>query len=87
MSIMDFDPNAISGFVEHIRSAQINMREIVEGLDCELTHMEKSWTGDAQRAFLRFYKEWRKGVMTHADALKQTAEHLHALVEQYQTIQ
>jgi uncharacterized protein YukE len=46
--------------------------------------VEPKWTGDAQKAFFRFYGDWRKGVDLHTSAMKKSAEQLRRMADEQQ---
>jgi uncharacterized protein YukE len=86
MAIIEFDSDGILALTESINLAHNGIRVIVQGLDRDVKTAEAKWGGDALQSFKRFYQEWRKGVMAHADALKKTADHLDALMEVHKQI-
>jgi uncharacterized protein YukE len=87
MSVVDFDSEGITDLRDALVATDFRLRTAVEEADRKIKGAEKKWAGDTHAAFLRFYQDWRKGVMTHFDALRKTAEQLTELVDQHQQIQ
>ena len=87
MTSIEMVPESVEKFSEDLTKAQASLQAIIEELDKSVKLVEPRWGGDSQQAFLRFYREWRKGIEMHSTALKKTAEQLKNMTENYKTIQ
>lgn len=87
MTSIEMVPESVEKFSEDLTKAQASLQAIIEELDKSVKSVEPKWCGDSQQAFLRFYREWRKGIEMHSTALKKTAEQLKKMTENYKTIQ
>jgi uncharacterized protein YukE len=58
------------------------MQNAVEKISKAVKEVEPKWQGDAQKAFFRFYGDWRKGADLHATALKKTMEQIRRMTEE-----
>jgi WXG100 family type VII secretion target len=86
MTSIEMVPESVEKFSEDLTKAQASLQAIIEELDKSVKSVEPKWGGDSQQAFLRFYREWRKGIEMHSTALKKTAEQLKKMTENYKTI-
>jgi WXG100 family type VII secretion target len=86
MTAIEMVPESVLKFTEELTKAQTGLQAILDGLDKSVKAVEPKWSGDSQQAFLRFYREWRKGIEMHSSALKKTADQLQKMIEEYKTI-
>ncbi|HEY5118368.1 MAG TPA: WXG100 family type VII secretion target [Anaerolineales bacterium] len=86
MTAIEMVPESVQKFTEELTKAQASLESVIEGLDKSVKAVEPKWSGDSQQAFLRFYREWRKGIEMHSSALKKTAEQLQKMSEDYKKI-
>lgn len=86
MTAIDCVPEDLQKFSEQLVKTQTGLLAILEELDQAVKTVEGKWGGDAHQTFIRFYRDWRKGVEMHSSALKNTSEHLQKMVEEYQKI-
>jgi WXG100 family type VII secretion target len=86
MTAIEMAPESVLKFTEELTKAQAGLQAILEGLDKSVKGVEPKWSGDSQQAFLRFYREWRKGIEMHSAALKKTADQLQRMSEEYKNI-
>jgi WXG100 family type VII secretion target len=86
MTAIEMVPESVLKFTEELTKAQTGLQAILDGLDKSVKAVEPKWSGDSQQAFLRFYREWRKGIEMHSSALKKTADQLQKMSEEYKTI-
>lgn len=86
MTAIEMAPESVLKFTEELAKAQAGLQAILEGLDKSVKAVEPKWSGDSQEAFLRFYREWRKGIEMHSAALKKTADQLQKMSEEYKNI-
>jgi WXG100 family type VII secretion target len=81
MAVIDFDPEDIARFLKEVDEANAQMQNAGEKIAKAVKDVEPKWQGDAQKAFIRFYGEWRKGVDLHAAAMKKSTEQLRRMTE------
>lgn len=86
MTVIDMVPESVQKFTDELSKAQANLESVIEGLDKSVKAVEPKWSGDSQQAFLRFYRDWRKGIEMHSSALKKTAEQLQIMSGEYKKI-
>ena len=86
MTAIEMVPESVEKFTEELSKAQASLQSVIERLDKSVKSVEPKWGGDSQQAFLRFYREWRKGMEMHSTALKKTAEQLKIMTGDYKTI-
>jgi WXG100 family type VII secretion target len=86
LTTIEMSPESVQKFFEELIKAQADLQSVIEGLDKSVKSVEGKWSGDSQQAFLRFYREWRKGMEMHSTALKKTAEQLDKMANGYKTI-
>jgi WXG100 family type VII secretion target len=87
MTAIEMVPESVQKFTEELAKAQASLESVIEGLDKSVKAVEPEWSGDSQQAFLRFYREWRKGIEMHSSTLKKTAEQLQKMSEEYKNNQ
>ena len=86
MTAIDLVPESVQKFTDELAKAQASLESVIEGLDKSVKEVEPKWSGDSQQAFLRFYRDWRKGIEMHSSALKKTAEQLQKMSGDYKKI-
>jgi WXG100 family type VII secretion target len=86
MTVIDMVPESVQKFTDELSKAQANLESVIEELDKSVKAVEPKWSGDSQQAFLRFYRDWRKGIEMHSSALKKTAEQLQKMSGEYKKI-
>jgi uncharacterized protein YukE len=86
MTVIEMVPESVEIFTDELSKAQASLQSVIEGLDKSVKSVEPKWGGDSQRVFLRFYREWRKGIEMHSTALKKTAEQLKIMIADYKNI-
>jgi WXG100 family type VII secretion target len=86
MTAIDMVPESVQKFTDELSKAQANLESVIEELDKSVKAVEPKWSGDSQQAFLRFYRDWRKGIEMHSSALKKTAEQLQIMSGEYKKI-
>ncbi len=86
MTVIDMVPESVQKFTDELSKAQANLESVIEELDKSVKAVEPKWSGDSQQAFLRFYRDWRKGIEMHSSALKKTAEQLQIMSGEYKKI-
>jgi WXG100 family type VII secretion target len=84
MAVIDFNPEDLGKFLKEVDEANAQIQNAVEKLGKAVKEVEPKWSGDAQKAFLRFYGDWRKGVDLHTSAMKKSAEQLKRMTEEQQ---
>jgi len=81
MAVIDFNPEDMDTFLAEIDEANAQFRDAAEKVENAVKEVEPKWQGDAQRAFLRFYGDWRRGINLHNAAMKKSAEQLRRMTE------
>lgn len=84
MAVIDFDPEAIAKFLKTVDEANAQIQNAAEKIAKAVKEVEPKWQGDAQKAFIRFYGDWRKGIDLHTTAMKKSSEQLHRMTEEQQ---
>jgi WXG100 family type VII secretion target len=84
MTVIDFNPEALGKFLKEVEEANAQIQNAVEKLAKAIKEVEPKWNGDAQKAFIRFYGDWRKGVDLHTAAMKKSADQLRRMADEQQ---
>jgi len=79
MTVIDFNPEDLGKFLKDVEEANAQIQNAVEKLAKAVKDVEPKWNGDAQKAFIRFYGDWRKGVDLHTSAMKKSTEQLRRM--------
>ncbi len=79
MAVIDFNPEEITKFLKEIDEANAQIQNAAEKIAKAVKEVEPKWQGDAQKAFFRFYGDWRKGVDLHTAAMKKSADQLRRM--------
>ena len=74
MAVIEYNPEDLGNFLKEVEEANAQIQNAVEKLAQSVKAVEPKWQGDAQKAFLRFYGDWRKGVELHTAAMKKSAD-------------
>ncbi|MBN2083757.1 MAG: WXG100 family type VII secretion target [Anaerolineales bacterium] len=82
MTVIDFNPEDLGKFLKDVEEANAQIQNAVEKLAKAVKEVEPKWNGDAQKAFIRFYGDWRKGVDLHTAAMKKSAEQLRRMADE-----
>ena len=84
MTVIDYNPEDLGKFLKEVEEANAQIQNAVEKLAKAVKDVEPKWNGDAQKAFIRFYGDWRKGVDLHTSAMKKSAEQLRRMADDQQ---
>ena len=84
MAVIDFNPEDLGKFLKEVEEANAQIQNASEKLAKAVKEVEPKWTGDAQKAFIRFYGDWRKGVDLHTAAMKKSADQLRRMADEQQ---
>jgi uncharacterized protein YukE len=84
MAVIDFNPEDLGKFLKEVEEATAQIQNAAEKLAKAVKDVEPKWNGDAQKAFLRFYGDWRKGIDLHTAAMKKSAGQLKRMAEEQQ---
>jgi WXG100 family type VII secretion target len=84
MAVINFDPEDIAKFVKEVSEANAQIQVAAELIEKSVKEVEPKWEGDAQKAFFRFYADWRKGIDLHTTAMKKSADQLARMSEEQQ---
>jgi len=84
MTVIDFNPEDLGKFLKEVDETNAQIQNAVEKLAKAVKEVEPKWNGDAQKAFLRFYGDWRKGIDLHTSAMKKSADQLKRMAEEQQ---
>jgi WXG100 family type VII secretion target len=84
MAVINYDPEDIAKFVKEVSEANDQIQAAAELVEKAVKEVEPKWEGDAQKAFLRFYADWRKGIDLHTTAMKKSADQLARMSEEQQ---
>jgi WXG100 family type VII secretion target len=84
MAVIDFSPEDLGKFLKEVDEANTQIQNAVEKLAKAVKEVEPKWNGDAQKAFIRFYGDWRKGIDLHTTAMKKSAEQLKRMADEQQ---
>ena len=79
MALIDFDPEEIGKFLNEVDEANAQIQAAAEKIAKSVKEVEPGWQGGAQKAFLRFFADWRKGVDWHVAAMKKSSEQLRRM--------
>jgi uncharacterized protein YukE len=82
MAVIDLLPEEMVAFLRELDEANALIRGAAEKTDRAVKKVEPFWKGDSQKAFLRFYGDWRKGIDLHAVALKKSTDQLRRMTEE-----
>jgi WXG100 family type VII secretion target len=82
MAVIDFNPEDIAKFLKDVDEANAQIQNAVEKLAKAVKNVEPKWQGDAQKAFIRFYGDWRKGIDLHTSAMKKSTDQLRRMTEE-----
>jgi WXG100 family type VII secretion target len=84
MAVIDFNPEDLGKFLKEVDEANTQIQNAVEKLAKAVKEVEPKWNGDAQKAFIRFYGDWRKGIDLHTTAMKKSADQLKRMADEQQ---
>jgi WXG100 family type VII secretion target len=84
MAVIDFSPEDLGKFLKEVEEANTQIQNAVEKLAKSVKEVEPKWNGDAQKAFIRFYGDWRKGIDLHTTAMKKSADQLKRMADEQQ---
>jgi WXG100 family type VII secretion target len=84
MTVIDFNPEDLGKFLKEVEEANAQIQNAVEKLAKAVKEVEPKWNGDAQKAFIRFYGDWRKGIDLHTAAMKKSADQLRRMADEQQ---
>ncbi|MGB7538883.1 MAG: WXG100 family type VII secretion target [Anaerolineales bacterium] len=84
MTVIDFNPEDLGKFLKEVEEANAQIQNAVEKLAKAVKEVEPKWNGDAQKAFIRFYGDWRKGIDLHTSAMKKSADQLRRMADEQQ---
>lgn len=82
MAVIDFNPEDLGKLFKEVDEANAQIQNAVEKIAKAVKEVEPKWQGDAQKAFIRFYGDWRKGVDLHTAAMKKSVDHLRRMTEE-----
>jgi WXG100 family type VII secretion target len=82
MAVIDFNPEDLGKFLKEIGEANAQIQNAAEKIAKAVKEVEPKWQGDAQKAFIRFYGDWRKGVDLYTVAMKKSADQLRRMMEE-----
>jgi WXG100 family type VII secretion target len=82
MAVIDFNPEEIAKFLKEVNEANAQIQNAAEKIAKAVKEVEPKWQGDAQKAFIRFYGDWRKGVDLYTAAMKKSADQLRRMTEE-----
>jgi len=82
MAVINFDPEDIAKFLKEIDEANVQIQNAVEKIAKSVKDVEPKWQGDAQKAFIRFYGDWRKGLDLHTAAMKNSVDQIRRMTEE-----
>ncbi len=84
MTVIDFSPEDITKFLKEVDEANAQMQNAAEKIASAVKEVEPKWRGGAQKAFIRFYADWRRGIDLHTSAMKKSTEQLRRMTEEQQ---
>ena len=84
MTVIDFNPEDLGKFLKEVEEATAQIQNAAEKIAKAVKEVEPKWQGDAQKAFIRFYADWRKGVDLHTSAMKKSVDRLRRMAEEQQ---
>jgi WXG100 family type VII secretion target len=82
MAVIDFNPEDLGKFLKEVGEANAQIQNAAEKIAKAVKEVEPKWQGDAQKAFLRFYGDWRKGLDLHTAAMRKSADQLRRMTEE-----
>jgi uncharacterized protein YukE len=82
MAVIDFDPEDIAKFLKEIDEANVQILNAAQKIAKAVKEVEPKWQGDAQKAFIRFYGDWRKGLDLHTAAMKKSVDQIRRMTEE-----
>jgi WXG100 family type VII secretion target len=86
LTILKCDADDVLEIAQKLREADSEIRQILQALDVTVTEKGARWSGDSQRYFMQFFREWRRGMEIQSYAVRKTADQLHRAAEEYRRI-
>lgn len=86
MTRIECNPSDILEIIEAMRKADSGVQEIVENLDRIVAEKGKNWSGDSEEYFIRFFREWRRGIAVQSAVMKKVIDQLGKMAEGYQKV-
>jgi uncharacterized protein YukE len=84
MTIIDFNPEDNAKFLKEVNDANAQIQNAMDKIAKAVKEVEPKWQGDAQKAFIRFYGDWRKGLDIHTAAMKKSIDQVRRMTEEQQ---
>ncbi len=84
MAVIDFSTEDIAKFLKEVDEANVQIQNAAAKVAKAVKEVEPKWQGDAQKAFLRFYGDWRKGIDLHTAAMKKSVDQVRKMTEEQQ---
>jgi WXG100 family type VII secretion target len=82
MAVIDFNPEDLAKFLKEVDGANAQIQNAAEKVAKAVKEVEPKWQGDAQKAFIRFYGDWRKGLDLHTAAMRKSVEQIRKMTEE-----
>jgi WXG100 family type VII secretion target len=86
MTIVDCSIQDILDIAKELRQADGGIQAVVRGLDIAIREKEGKWAGNSQQNFMRFFREWRRGMDAQSSALRKVIEQLQKMSEEYRRV-
>lgn len=86
MTILKCDVEDVLEIARKLQEADAGIRQILQTLDVVITEKSASWSGDSQRFFMEFFREWRRGMDIQSYTMRKTVGQLRRASEEYRKI-
>ncbi len=86
MTRIECNPSDIYEIIKAMQKADSSVQEIVENLDRTVAEKGKSWSGDSEEYFIRFFREWRRSIAVQSAVMKKVIEQLGKMADGYQKV-
>ncbi len=83
MTVLRCDVEDVLGIAATLQKADLDIRLILTQLDVAILEKGAGWSGDSQRYFMQFFREWRRGMDIQSVAVRQTVKELRRATEEY----
>jgi WXG100 family type VII secretion target len=78
------DLSDIMELIEALHKTDSGIMQIVKELDKTVADKSGRWSGDSHQAFIRFYREWRRGADVLSSAMAKGIGQLQQMTDGYQ---
>jgi WXG100 family type VII secretion target len=69
-----------------LQKADSDIRRILDTLDAVVEKRGADWSGDSQKYFMQFFREWRRGMDIHSVTMRKTVGQLRSATAEYRKL-